>query len=194
MKHRSLYDALNNIHPIDENAWAAFEPLVEEETVAKNNFLVTEGQRAYHCFMLFEGIVRVFYNKDGDEYNKTFFGPGTFPTALTALLTQSPAELNFQALTDCRVVKFPFEGFRVLFDRHRCFESLFRIVLEQEWINKERHDIRMVTNDATTNYLIFREEYPGLEQQIPQYHIASHLGNTPIQLSSIRAKLLQEAH
>ncbi len=62
-------------------------------------------------------------------------------------------------------------------------------ILELEWIKKERHDIRMVTNDATTNYLVFRKEYPGLENQIPQYHIASYLGITPIQLSRIRARL-----
>ncbi|MCB0528903.1 MAG: Crp/Fnr family transcriptional regulator [Saprospiraceae bacterium] len=194
MKHPYLYDALSRIHSITENAWAAFEPLVEVEAMPKGDYLVAEGQRAHHCYMLLEGIVRVYFNKNGDEYNKTFFGPGSFPTAITALLTQSPAELNFQALTDCRLVRFSFAGFRALFDDHRCFESLFRIIMEREWINKERHDIRMVTNDATTNYLIFREEYPGLEQLIPQYHIASHLGITPIQLSRIRAKLLQEGN
>ena len=64
-------------------------------------------------------------------------------------------------------------------------------VMEREWIVKERHDIRMVTNDATTNYQIFREEFPGLENLIPQYHIASYLGITPIQLSRIRRGLMQ---
>ena len=62
-------------------------------------------------------------------------------------------------------------------------------ILEQEWIKKEQHEIRMVTNDATTNYIIFREEFPGLENLIPQYHISSYLGITPVQLSRIRAQL-----
>lgn len=62
-------------------------------------------------------------------------------------------------------------------------------MMEQEWIKKEKQVIQMVTNDAKTNYLIFKKEYPGLENQIPQYHIASYLGITPIQLSRIRARL-----
>ena len=66
-------------------------------------------------------------------------------------------------------------------------------VMELEWINKERHDIQMVMNDATTNYLIFREAYPGLEDLIPQYYIASYLGITPIQLSRIRARLAKSS-
>lgn len=191
MKYQFLHDVLNKIHPVSEEAWADFQPLVTETTFPKNEFLLSEGQRAYYCYLMQDGIVRVFYNKDGNEYNKTFFTPGSFPTALTALLTQSPSQLNFQALTDCKLLKFPFAEFRALFEKHRCLESLFRKILEFEWIKKERHDIRMVTNDATANYLIFRKEYPGLEQQIPQYHIAAHLGITPIQLSRIRAQLLK---
>ena len=193
MNFQVLYNVLNAIHPVSEAAWAEFTPLVQSETVLKNAYLIAEGQRAHHCYLLVEGIVRVYFNKDGNEYNKTFFIPGSFPTPLTALLTGSPAELNFQALTDCTVLRFSFSAFRALFEKHRCFESLFRIILEQEWIKKERHDIRMVTNDATANYLIFRQEYPGLEQQIPQYHIASHLGITPVQLSRIRAQLPNNA-
>ncbi|MCB0279690.1 MAG: Crp/Fnr family transcriptional regulator [Calditrichaeota bacterium] len=84
---------------------------------------------------------------------------------------------------------FSYKAFRDLFERHRCFERFLLTVMEQEWIKKERHDIRMVTNDAKTNYQIFRSDFPDLEMQIPQYHIASYLGITPIQLSRIRADL-----
>ena len=151
-----------------------------------------EGAKAYHCYYLVDGIVRVFYTKDGNEYNKTFFIPGTFPTPIAALLTENPTHLSFQALTHCEFVQFSYKSFRVLFEKHRCLESLMLSIMEQEWIKKERHDIRMVTNDATTNYLIFREEYPGLENLIPQYHISSYLGITPIQLSRIRAQLAKK--
>ena len=49
----------------------------------------------------------------------------------------------------------------------------------------------MVTNDATENYMVFRKEFPNLENQIHLYHIASYLGITPIQLSRIRAQTVQ---
>ena len=42
--------------------------------------------------------------------------------------------------------------------------------------------------DASERYASFRQEYPDLENQIPQYQVASYLGITPTQLSRIRAK------
>ena len=191
MERENIYQALNEIYPLSPEAWAELELLFEPVELQRNEFLVQEGSQAHHCYLLLDGVVRVFYNKDGSEYNKTFFIPGMFPTPLTALLSGSPSLLSFQALLACRLVRFSYKKFRELFSAHRCLETLMLKILEQEWIKKERHDIRMVTNDATTNYLLFRKEYPGLEVQIPQYHIASYLGITPIQLSRIRAKLAQ---
>ena len=112
-----------------------------------------------------------------------------FPTPITALLSDAPSALSFQALVPAKIISFSYKEFKALFDNYRCLETLLLRILEQLWIKKEKHDIHMVTNDATTNYLIFRNEYPNLENQIPQYHIASYLGITPIQLSRIRAKL-----
>ncbi|MEP2669527.1 MAG: Crp/Fnr family transcriptional regulator [Cyclobacteriaceae bacterium] len=134
-----------------------------------------------------------FYSKDGNEYNKTFFTSGMFPTPLTALLSDKPCELSFQALVPCHAIRFSYKKFRELFTQHRCLESFMLRLMEQLWIKKEKHDIEMVTNDATTNYMIFRKEHPDLENQIPQYHIASYLGITPIQLSRIRAQLARSA-
>ncbi|HPG09953.1 MAG TPA: Crp/Fnr family transcriptional regulator [Chitinophagaceae bacterium] len=193
MTIEAIYDHLNQFSPITTEAWQDFMPLLEEKELPKNEMLVREGDRVRHCYLLTEGIVRVYYNKEGNEYNKTFFVSGTFPTPITALLTGEPCQLNFQALANCRLFRFSYAGFRELFEKHRCFESLMLKIMELQWIKKEQHDIHMVTNDAAANYAIFQKTYPGLEQLIPQYHIASYLGITPIQLSRIRAQM-QETH
>lgn len=189
MESPEVFEILNRISPITEESWYRFIPLLKPVEVGRNKYLIQEGDRVTECFLLLDGVIRVYYNKEGNEYNKTFFMPGTFPTPLTALLTHSTSDLSFQALTPCTLVKFSYGGFTQLFDENRSLETLMRKILEGIWIKKERHDIRMVTNDATTNYLLFREDFPNLENLIPQYHIASYLGITPIQLSRIRAQL-----
>ncbi len=186
---QSLRSHLEKISPMTDDAWAELEPLFKTKTLKRNEYLLREGARVNDCYLLLDGVIRVFYNKMGNEYNKTFFTPGMFPTALTALLSDSPSLISFQALTPCQLIAFSYRQFRALFEEHRSLERLLLKILEEIWIKKERHDIRMVTNDATTNYLIFREEYPDLENLIPQYHIASYLGITPIQLSRIRGQL-----
>ena len=47
----------------------------------------------------------------------------------------------------------------------------------------------MALMEAEHRYKIMQEEFPLLEVQIPQYHIASYLGITPTQLSRVRKKL-----
>ncbi len=184
-----IYDNLNSISPLTDDSWSDLQYLFEPLELKRNKYLIREGSRVSYCYVLIEGVVRVFYDKEGNEYNKTFFIPGMFPTPLTALLSDAPSFLSFQALLPSQLIRFSYKGFRKLFPKHQCLESLMLRILEREWINKERRDIQMVTNNATTNYLIFRDEYPGLENQIPQYHIASYLGITPIQLSRIRSQL-----
>ncbi|MCB9295792.1 MAG: Crp/Fnr family transcriptional regulator [Lewinellaceae bacterium] len=187
----TILKSLNDISPITIEAWKDFRLLLSPLEVERNEYLVREGSRVSHCYLLVDGVVRVYYNKDGNEYNKTFFIPGMFPTALTALLSDEPSALSFQALVPSQLIRFSYHKFRALFGQHRCLEQLLLRILEREWISKERHDIQMVTNDATTNYMIFRERYPNLENLIPQYHIASYLGITPIQLSRIRGQLVK---
>ena len=187
-----IHKNLTQIAPLTEEAWKDFSALFESFRLNRNEFLVQEGDRVNHCYLLLDGVIRVFYNKEGNEYNKTFFVPGMFPTPITALLSDEPCQLSFQALTSSELIKFSYKGFRNLFEKHRCLESFMLKIMEELWIKKERHDIHMVTNQATTNYLLFQEKYPGLENLIPQYHIASYLGITPIQLSRIRAKLAKQ--
>ena len=189
MESDLIYKSLNKISPISSEAWNDLENLFNPIKLKRNEYLAREGSKVSSCYLLKEGVIRVFYNKEGNEYNKTFFAPGMFPTPITALLSDSPSALSFQALLPVKIIQFSYKKFRGLFEKHRCLETFLLAVMQQEWIKKERHDIQMVTNDATTNYLIFRKEYPGLESLIPQYHIASYLGITPIQLSRIRAQL-----
>ena len=46
-----------------------------------------------------------------------------------------------------------------------------------------------MSENAVTRYLNFRKAYPGIEQRVNQYHIASYLGITPVALSRIRKNL-----
>lgn len=178
---------LEQLQPLTDEAWEALRRLFRPLALTRNDFIIQEGEIAHDCFVLLNGIARVYYNNDGKEYNKTFFVPGMFPTPLTALLSGKPSTTSIQVLTDCELLAFSYREFCSLFPSHRSLESLMLAIICREWIKKEQHDINMVTNSASENYRIFQQNFPALEQHIPQYHIASYLGVTPIQLSRIRA-------
>jgi CRP-like cAMP-binding protein len=75
-----------------------------------------------------------------------------------------------------------------LYDQFEGLERIARKLAENYFMVKEQREIELVLLDASQRYRLFQQEYPGLENRIPQYHIASYLGITPTQLSRIRAK------
>ena len=187
-----LRNTLNHFHPVDQEAWDAIRQLFRSATLCKGDYFVQEGDRNDKVGFVLEGALRVFYlDEKGNFYNKTFFPQHTFAASLASILQDIPSYLNFDALLDTRMLVASYHRIEALFPKFRCLETVVRKLIEYEWvIKKERRELRLVLQDATQRYLYFQEEYPGLENLIPQYHIASHLGITPIQLSRIRAKRL----
>jgi hypothetical protein len=53
---------------------------------------------------------------------------------------------------------------------------------------KETREMSFLLEDAATRYARFQEEYPGIQDSVKQYHVASFLGITPEGLSRIRKK------
>ncbi len=188
---KQLKNIVSQIINLTNDAWEDLLTLFKFQTLKKNEYLVIEGQKTNKLAFVGKGVIRAFYrSQDGVEYNKTFFVDNSFAISYASVLQKTQSHLNFQALTDCELLVCNYYEFAGLFDKHHDIERLVRIITEMEWvIKKEQREIRLVLNDAEERYKYFQKEYPGLENLIPQYHIASHLGITPIQLSRIRAKM-----
>ena len=125
---------------------------------------------------------------EGTEYNKHFFVSNNFTGGYSSLVTQKTNQINQQALTDCKLYVAPYSQIIALFDAHQDLERFARKLAELYFVHKEKREVDIVLMDASKRYLQFQQEYPALEQIIPQYHIASYLGITPTQLSRIRRK------
>lgn len=194
MPHHSGFDllkcAVDAYHPLPEPAWTAFADLFERKQVEKGGFYQLEGEPTRHVGFVCEGVLRCYFtDADGKVYNKVFFVESTIAAAFTSLLQRVPSRLSIQALEDCTLLETDFFDIVDLFDRFPSVERYYRIFLEQNWvIRKEERELRFVMMDAEARYDAFLEQYPGLDQRISQYHIASHLGVTPTQLSRIRAR------
>ena len=175
--------------PLDKEEWESLSQLFFKEELTRGEYFAIENRIETKFGFLLKGVIRAFYRThEGIEYNKTFFTDNEFFGAFTSLVSQQPNKIIFQALTDCLILKASYTDYTKLFTKHRHIETLARIIAEQFFIEKEKREIEIVTLQADERYRIFKEEYPDIENLIPQYHIASYLGITPTQLSRIRAK------
>lgn len=172
----------------DEEA-EIFISLFSEVQLKKHDYFTQEGEYSSKLAFLSKGIMRAFFrNNLGREYNKTFFTPLTFVAAYSSVTTKQKNLINIQCLTECLILVADFNKVTSLYKDFPKIESLARILAEYKFALKEKREIELVTLEAKERYDIFRQEYPDLENQISQYHIASYLGVSPTQLSRIRAK------
>lgn len=184
---RAYIENFVDLTPIEKES---FTTLFTETQLKKDDYFAVEGQYASTLCFLKAGVMRAFYrNSAGKEYNKTFFTDSNFVAAYVSLTTKQRNSINIQCLTDCSVLIADYDKVTGLYAKFPKIESLARRLAEYKFALKEKREIELATLDATKRYDIFREEHPGLENLINQYHIALYLSISPTQLSRIRSKI-----
>jgi len=180
----------NSLIPVSTQSWDRFAALFTPKFLKKGDYFITDGQTAKEIGFLESGIVRAFYrNNEAIEYNKHFFVNPCFIGGYASLITKTPNQINQQALTDCNIQTARYGDIQTLYETCPDIERASRILAELFFVQKEQREIEIVLLDADQRYQIFQKDFPQLQQQIPQYHIASYLGITPTQLSRIRRKI-----
>jgi CRP-like cAMP-binding protein len=140
---------------------------------------------------VYRGLLRCYVcDEKGTEYNKNFFDEGKFPGSMTALLSASPSRIAFEAIENSAIIEIDFAAYRKLMVEKEDLKLFQIYYLEKNWLlAKDAREIAIVQDDATARYRRFLDEHPKLVERLPQYHIASHLGITPTQLSRIRKSM-----
>ena len=187
---KSIVTFFTNIMPLSEKTIALMNNLFVPDELKNGKFFIERGEFANEIAFLETGIVRAYYiNSDGKEYNKTFFSAPSIIGSYASLISKQKNEVAQQALTDCKIYRASFQKIEELSEGNYEIERLRRMIAERFFLNNEKKEIEMALLDAEKRYLILREEYPGIELKIPQYHIAAYLGISPTQLSRIRKSL-----
>ena len=180
----------NNIKPLSEKTIGLMSEVFVPGKLKKGEYFIKKGQFAKEIGFLETGIVRAYYiNSDGREYNKTFFSAPSIIGSYASLISRQKNAVAQQALTHCKIWRASFLKIEELSEGNFEIERLRRVIAEGYFLRNEKKEIEMAMLDADKRYLILQKEYPGIESEIPQYHIASYLGISPTQLSRIRKQM-----
>ncbi|MDC0602863.1 cyclic nucleotide-binding domain-containing protein [Aliiglaciecola sp.] len=189
--YSALRRSLESYSAISNDTWQAFATITKMRRLKKQTLLYKAGDVPQSYSYVYQGLIRCFVcDEKGNEYNKMFFDEDKFPGSMSALLTASPSVLTFETIEDSIIIEIDFVAYRQLMLEKEDLK-LFQIhYLEKNWLlAKDAREIEIVQEDATARYLRFVALHSNLVDRLPQYHIASHLGITPTQLSRIRKKL-----
>ena len=185
----AIKQVLNQLVSPPDTELDEFLKLFHLRSIEKGGYFVRAGNRSTELAFVNAGLLRFFYQTtDGKEFNKSFIAENQFTTAYSAFLTDMPTRFSIQSLEECYLLVCDLQIVVNMFDRHGCWERLGRILAEQLFIKRETREAEFLLDDAATRYHNFRKTYPGLEDRLAQYHVASYLGITPVALSRIRGR------
>ncbi|MGC1204546.1 MAG: Crp/Fnr family transcriptional regulator [Flavobacteriaceae bacterium] len=184
------FEFLKSIGNISEETFRGLQLISEYKSIPAGTQIVKLNEVPVKIYMLVSGSIRCYMATEaGKEFNKSFYLPISFVGSLTALITRKPSSLIFETLADCKVYELNYYQLMKLCDKEPKLKALYTRILEGLFIKYEKRLVEMISLDATARYLQLLKQNPTIEDSISQYHIASYLGITAVQLSRIRKKI-----
>ncbi|TDQ27758.1 Crp/Fnr family transcriptional regulator [Tenacibaculum caenipelagi] len=170
-----------------------FEDLVVFTELEPSEFLTKIGEFPNDFFIIKSGIIRSYLlNENGTEATRAFFTAGDITGASSAMMRRMPSEVNYQALTKVTGYKGDFYKFLELTLQYHELSLFYIKTLENAYLKAENIILDVSTLSATERYLDLKKRIPNIDDLITQRNIASYLNISPVQLSRIRKKLINE--
>ena len=154
--------------------------------------LIDLEQICRDAFFISKGCIRLFYDKDGEEYTGFFFTEGMIASSFDSFLNGQPSVQILETIEDCELLVISHDQLEALYESVPAVNILMRKLLEQRLINAQAIVSSFILDSPETRYLKIIEQNPQILQRIPQHKIASLLGITPVSLSRIRRRLMKK--
>jgi CRP-like cAMP-binding protein len=160
---------------------------IEFRHLSKMDFLIRQGSVCTFIAFIFSGNMRSFITAKKGQVNNDFYFPGNFATAYTSFLVQSPTNCNIEALTEVELGLITRQTLNNLIDEDPIWLKLSAFISNTYFIRKCKRETSFLKEDAAGRLQQLLAQYPGIEQMIPQHHIASYLGIQPESLSRLKS-------
>ncbi len=193
MEIESLLKHINKHIDLSDQETSILSEHVKTRNYLKGQFIVQQGDVCKCESYVISGCAKTFFiDQEGNEYVVMFAIENWWTADLGSFITQQPADYNVQCLENTKVAQISYESLKLLYTQIPKLERFFRIIIQNAFVASQKRVVRNLSLTAKERYLIFRKQYPAIEQRVPQYLIASYLGITKQFLSKIRAELIMD--
>jgi len=162
--------------------------LLKLRRVLPRQFLLNAGDICKFESFVVKGFLRSFYLDDqGNDFTLHFAMEDWWIADFASFRENSPATRNIVALEQSIVLQLDKEAIESLYRDIPQFEHYRRVLSENVSVTQDERLIKAISMSGAERYEALIQKYPNIEQRLPQKHIASYLGITPVFLSKIRA-------
>jgi len=186
----SLRELVQSLSPAPAEEWTWLDSQLEARTFEPGEALFRLNGTDAGIHFVRRGLVRYFYlTEDGRERNHTFAAEGNLVGCLPVIAGSGPCSFTVEVLEPTQTLLIPSPTVREFDTRHECWSRFKLRLMEHVALRKAAREAELLTETAEERYQRFMTQYGALAERLPQYHIASYLGITPVALSRIRRRI-----
>lgn len=153
----------------------------------RGDFFYKNNQVCDKIGFLEKGMLRHFYETEGNEITCWVALEGNFTTSLGSFIRQVAVKENMQAIQPTKIIYATKEDWSAIYEKEEFVRRIWTNVIEENYLGMESRLYSMITLSAEERYNWILENYPKFNLYIPDKYMASMLGITPRHLSRIRA-------
>ncbi|UFH57852.1 Crp/Fnr family transcriptional regulator [Spirosoma sp. KNUC1025] len=155
--------------------------------LAKQDYFIQQGKVANFIGLVTEGsLFSSTHTQDGQQSVDDFFLPGSFVASYRSFLTRCPSPGSIQAYSSTTLYAISYPTYSAI-DQSLDWVKFFKYISEVLFIRKCLKTTSLTTETAAQRYAKLVATYPLIEQQFPQYLIASFLNVRPETLSRLKS-------
>ncbi len=178
---------------LTDEEWEMMVPHLTEKVIKKNDYMIREGQIGKELGYVVQGDMRHFYTRDGEEKTTYFYFENALVGPYMSCVTGQPSQLSIEALTETRLLVFPYTAVKTLYTQSHTWEKFGRVLAEYLAIGLEERMVGLLTLSPEERYRqLLESNKKKILERIPQHLIANYLGVTPVSLSRIRNRILKK--
>lgn len=157
-----------------------------KEKIKKKGIIFRSGESNTRHYFIEKGLLRMYViDSGGKEFNVLFARENQW---IGDLSTPSVTSFYLDAVEKSVVYSISDENMNKLTND---FSSFVKYI-KRSYIFLQKRLVSILVNTAEENYEELCEYYPELIKRLPQYHISSYLGVTPVFLSKILSKRVRK--
>lgn len=180
---------INHFQELDFETEQAIRKYFVKEIYKRNELIIEAGKICSKLCFIESGLVRRFYEEDGEDVTKWIYSSNQFITSLSSFFEQKPSFEFFQACEETIVYSLSYADEQILLE-YPLF-SKFHIKQLRFYLSKlnEFHHLYKLMN-AQEKYLYLLTSFPQVIEKAKLKHIASLIGVSQETLSRIRASII----
>lgn len=190
---KTMYQYFDRLVGLDKKDWQLMLPALSVKSLEKETVLQEIGKPGLKHHFIIHGIARLYYiTPEGKELNKGFYDENSMVGSLSALILNEPSRFAIETLEPSIVIELDLKSFRALAYSNQGWLRVFNYCCQMMLVRNERREAELLTMSSKQRFLQFTRNFPNYLDRIPQYHIASYLGITPVALSRYKKQWLEE--